>query len=49
MSIENVEELLAFYGRDVMLLVGGSLQLDARAVLERSRAFARAVRGADAG
>ena len=48
-ALENVEELLAFYGRDVMLLVGGSLQLDARAVLERSRAFARAVRGADAG
>lgn len=48
-QLENVEELLSFYGRDVMLLVGGSLQVEEGAVLERSRAFVRAVRGADAG
>jgi ribulose-bisphosphate carboxylase large chain len=42
-QLESVEELLSFYGRDVMLLVGGSLQVEAGAVLERSRAFVRTV------
>lgn len=46
-QLENVDELLSFYGRDVMLLVGGSLQMEAGAVLERSRAFVEAVRRAD--
>jgi ribulose-bisphosphate carboxylase large chain len=48
-QLENVDELLRFYGRDVMLLVGGSLQLEAGRLFERSRAFALAVRGSDAG
>jgi ribulose-bisphosphate carboxylase large chain len=43
-ELANVPELLSFYGRDVMLLVGGSLQLEAGAVAERSRAFVDAVR-----
>jgi ribulose-bisphosphate carboxylase large chain len=42
-QLENVEELVSFYGRDVMLLVGGSLQIEEGAELERSRAFVRSV------
>jgi ribulose-bisphosphate carboxylase large chain len=42
-QLENVPELLAFYGPDTMLLVGGSLQIEADAVLQRSRAFVRSV------
>jgi ribulose-bisphosphate carboxylase large chain len=42
-QLENVPELLEFYGPDSMLLVGGSLQIEAGAVLERSRAFVRCV------
>lgn len=45
-QLENVAELLDFYGRDVMLLMGGSLQLEAGRVQERSRVFVEAVRGA---
>ncbi|MGH0033003.1 MAG: ribulose 1,5-bisphosphate carboxylase, partial [Myxococcota bacterium] len=43
-GIEQVDELVSFYGRDVMLLVGGDLQVEAGAVAERSRAFVQAVR-----
>ena len=42
-QLEEVSELVSFYGRDIMLLVGGSLQLEAGAVFERSRAFVAAV------
>jgi ribulose-bisphosphate carboxylase large chain len=44
--VESVPEVVGFYGRDVMLLVGGNLQIEAGALLERSRAFALAVREA---
>lgn len=47
-QLENVPELVSFYGRDTMLLVGGSLQIDPDAVLERSRAFVKSVREASA-
>ena len=42
MTVERVPELKRFYGRDVMLLIGGSL-LAGDDVLQRSRAFATAV------
>ena len=42
MTVERVPELTRFYGRDVMLLIGGSL-LVADDLLERSRAFVTAV------
>jgi ribulose-bisphosphate carboxylase large chain len=45
-AVENAAELVAFYGPDTMLLVGGNLQLDAQAVTQRARAFVDAVRGA---
>ena len=48
-QLETVPELIEFYGRDTMLLVGGSLQIEEGAVLERSRAFVRSVREASAG
>jgi S-methyl-5-thioribulose 1-phosphate isomerase len=48
-AIEDVPEVVRFYGRDAMLLVGGSLQLEPGALLERSRAFAAAVREARSG
>lgn len=38
MKVDRVGELVAFYGRDVMLLIGGSL-LVADDILERSRTF----------
>jgi ribulose-bisphosphate carboxylase large chain len=44
--LENVAELVEFYGRDVMLLVGGNLQVEAGSLFERSRAFVEAVRRA---
>jgi ribulose-bisphosphate carboxylase large chain len=43
MSVERVPELLAFYGRDTLLLIGGSLYQAGARLLERSREFARAV------
>jgi ribulose-bisphosphate carboxylase large chain len=45
-DLADVPEVVRFYGRDAMLLVGGSLQLEADAVFERSRAFSEAVRTA---
>jgi ribulose-bisphosphate carboxylase large chain len=47
-ELADVPEVVRFYGRDAMLLVGGSLQLEPDKVLERSRAFAEAVRNASA-
>ena len=43
--VEGVTEVLDFYGRDAMLLVGGNLQVEPDAIFERSRAFVEAVRG----
>jgi ribulose-bisphosphate carboxylase large chain len=48
-TLENVSEVLAFYGVDTMLLVGGNLQIDEHAVLERSREFVETVRAAASG
>jgi ribulose-bisphosphate carboxylase large chain len=45
-QLENTAELIRFYGRDAMLLVGGSLQIEADALVERSRSFVAAVRDA---
>ncbi|HKA13455.1 MAG TPA: RuBisCO large subunit C-terminal-like domain-containing protein [Myxococcota bacterium] len=42
-ELRDVPDAVEFYGRDAMLLVGGSLQLEPGRVLERSRAFAAAV------
>ena len=44
--VESVAEVVGFYGRDVMLLVGGDLQIEPGALLERSRAFVASVRAA---
>lgn len=45
-AVESAADVVRFYGRDVMLLVGGSLLVDPEAVAERSRAFVAAVRQA---
>jgi len=45
-EVENAAEVVSFYGRDTMLLVGGSLQIEEGAVEKRSRAFVEAVREA---
>ena len=42
MSVERVPEMIAGYGRDVMLLIGGGLLTAADRLLERSRAFVAA-------
>jgi ribulose-bisphosphate carboxylase large chain len=47
-ELESVGRVVRCYGRDAMLLVGGSLQREAGAVLERSRRFVAAVREAAA-
>jgi ribulose-bisphosphate carboxylase large chain len=43
MRIERVEELLTFYGRDTMLLIGGNLLIERDAILERTTAFVERV------
>ena len=43
MLLERIEELLAFYGRDTMLLIGGNLLVDRDAIAERARAFVERV------
>ncbi|MFQ5700071.1 MAG: RuBisCO large subunit C-terminal-like domain-containing protein [Myxococcota bacterium] len=43
MSVERAPELIRLYGRDVMLLIGGSLYSAGREIEDRSRAFASAV------
>jgi ribulose-bisphosphate carboxylase large chain len=43
-EVESTTEVVAFYGRDVMLLVGGDLQVEPDALFQRSRAFVEAVR-----
>ncbi len=47
-QLESVGEVVEFYGKDAMLLVGGNLQIDAGALLERSRRFVEGVREASA-
>jgi ribulose-bisphosphate carboxylase large chain len=47
-AVGSAAKVVGFYGRDAMLLVGGDLQLDAGAVLERSRRFVASVRAAAA-
>ncbi len=42
MSVERVDELLAFYGPDTMLLIGGNLLLARDGLLDRTRAFVEA-------
>ncbi len=49
LELENAAEVARFYGRDAMLLVGGSLQVEEGAVLERSRAFVESVRASTKG
>jgi len=48
-ELENAAEMVRCYGRDAMLLVGGSLQREAGATLERGRRFVAAVHEAAAG
>jgi ribulose-bisphosphate carboxylase large chain len=43
MLLERIEELLTFYGRDTMLLIGGNLLIERDAILERTRAFVERV------
>ena len=45
-QLESVGEVVDFYGKDAMLLIGGNLQVDADALLERSRRFVESVREA---
>ena len=47
-ELESAAKVVEFYGRDAMLLVGGSLQLEPGALLERSRRFVESVREAAA-
>jgi ribulose-bisphosphate carboxylase large chain len=47
-ELDNAAEVVRFYGRDAMLLVGGSLQLEEGRTLERSRALVEVVRKASA-
>jgi ribulose-bisphosphate carboxylase large chain len=43
MLLERVDELLAFYGTDTMLLIGGNLLIARERLLERARDFVRRV------
>ncbi|HEX4331296.1 MAG TPA: RuBisCO large subunit C-terminal-like domain-containing protein [Usitatibacter sp.] len=45
MSVERVAEMLAGYGDDTMLLIGGGLLIAREHLAEKSRDFVRAVRG----
>ena len=46
MSVERVDEMLAFYGRDVILLIGGALLTAGEALPARAREFVTRVRQA---
>lgn len=46
MSVERVREMVAFYGADVMLLVGGTLYRAGERLGERAREFVERVTGA---
>jgi ribulose-bisphosphate carboxylase large chain len=43
MSVERVPEMVADYGSDTMLLIGGGLLTAGDGLLERSRDFVRRV------
>lgn len=43
MTLERVPEMLAFYGNDVMLLIGGALLLAKDALVEKTQEFVAAV------
>ncbi|MGP6156427.1 MAG: RuBisCO large subunit C-terminal-like domain-containing protein [Vulcanimicrobiaceae bacterium] len=45
MRLERIEELLDFYGRDTMLLIGGNLLIARERLLERTREFVERVVG----
>lgn len=49
MSVERVDELLAFYGLDTMLLIGGDLLIARDALLDRTRTFVTATERFDFG
>jgi ribulose-bisphosphate carboxylase large chain len=44
-AVESAGKVAEFYGSDAMLLVGGSLQIEEAALLERARRFVEAVHG----
>jgi len=46
MPVERVGEIVEFYGRDVMLLLGGSLYLAGERLGDRTREFVEAVAAA---
>ena len=46
MSVERVDEMLAFYGRDVILLIGGALLAAGEALPQRAREFVTRVHDA---
>ncbi len=46
MTLDRIDEMVAFYGRDVMLLIGGGLLTAGDALLERSREFVEKVAAA---
>ena len=46
MSVERVDEMLAFYGQDVILLIGGALLAAGDALPQRAREFVTRVRDA---
>jgi ribulose-bisphosphate carboxylase large chain len=48
LSVERVDEVVRFYGPDVMLLIGGSLLAAGDRLSERARAFVAATHGAAA-
>jgi ribulose-bisphosphate carboxylase large chain len=48
MTVERVAEIVGFYGRDCMLLVGGSLYLGGAQLLDRTRGFVEDVERAAA-
>ena len=48
MPVERTGEMVAFYGNDTMLLIGGSLLVAGDALAERSRSFVAAVEEAGA-
>jgi ribulose-bisphosphate carboxylase large chain len=48
-TLDEVSEVVDFYGSDVMLLVGGNLLVEAGAVESRARTFVEAVRATAAG
>lgn len=48
LSVERVDEIVRFYGNDVMLLIGGSLLAAGDGLAERARAFVAAARHATA-